>query len=252
MQTGNYTGTNIILSICDGSATAAATGLYDGKPLTTHSSDFDDIKKQYPRPAWVKNVSVTQNGNLFSTAGVSNATEGSLTVINEIFGRETMQKVLNDIHYPHPEIKKDHESLVVNKAAIITGISKILFRKNYKIGVLLKDNINEFELAGLIDTYTRTAPASIESFITRGNFILSKYGLTIYPTGEFADQSFDEVHVLMPESFTSMDQTLLKGSRLIKYDQKQFQYPIDIYLNRISDQYGVKFQNVVKLMLDYN
>jgi putative intracellular protease/amidase len=44
----HYTGTNIILSICDGSATAAATGLYDGKALTTHSSDFEGIKKQYP------------------------------------------------------------------------------------------------------------------------------------------------------------------------------------------------------------
>jgi hypothetical protein len=61
--------------------------------------------------------------------------------------------------------------MVVKKGAIISGISKVLFRKNYKIGVLLKDNINEFELASLLDTYTYTAPASIESFINRGNFI---------------------------------------------------------------------------------
>src|SRR6476646_3690808 len=40
----HYTGTNIILSICDGSATAAATGLYDGKLLTTHATDFKTLQ----------------------------------------------------------------------------------------------------------------------------------------------------------------------------------------------------------------
>lgn len=78
-----------------------------------------------------------------------------------------------------------------------------------------------------------SAPSSIESFTTRGNFITSKYGLTIYPTCDFANQSFDEVHVLMPKSFASMDQALLEGSRIIRYDHKQFQYPIDGCLNRI-------------------
>lgn len=248
----HYTRTNIILSICDGSATAAATGLFDGKALTTHSSDFDGIKKQYPQPAWVKNVCVTQSGNLFSTAGVANATEGSLTVINEVFGIETMQKVLNDIHYPQPEIKKDHESLVVNKPAIITGLSKVLFRKNYKIGVLLNDGINEFELAGLLDTYARTIPASIESFVTTGYSIKSKYGLTIYPTGDFTNHSFDEVHVLMPDFFANTDQVLLESAEIIQYDHQQPQYPIDKYLARISTQYGKKFEHLVRLMLDYN
>jgi putative intracellular protease/amidase len=248
----HYTGTNIILSVCDGSATAAATGLYDGKALTTHSSDFERIKKHYPAPAWVKNVCVTQSGNLFSTAGVSNATEGSLTVINEIFGRETMQKVLNDIHYPHPEIITDHESLVVDEAAIFTGLSKVLFRKNYKIGVLLKDNINEIELAGLLDTYARTVPASIESFVTRGYSIKSKYGLTIFPTGVFTSQSFDEVHVLMPDSSGHTEQILWESSQVVNYDHHQRQYAIDKYLARISTQYGSKFQHLVKLMLDYN
>ncbi len=249
---GHYTGANIILSICDGSATAAATGLYDGKLLTTHSSDLAGIKNQYTKPAWVKNVSITQDGNLFSTAGVSNATEGSLTVIGQVFGRETMQKVLNVIRYPHPEIKKTHESLVVDRSAIITGVSKVLFRKNFKIGVLLKDNMNEIELAGLLDTYTRTIPSSIESFITNGNFITSKYGLTIYPTCNIANKKFDEVHILMPGSFTRPDQSLMKDTRIIRYDNEKHQYIIDRCLERISNQYGGKFQHLVKLMLDYN
>src|SRR4051812_9457000 len=45
-----YTGSNIILSVCDGSATAAATGIYDGRPLTTHASDYNTLQKQFPKP----------------------------------------------------------------------------------------------------------------------------------------------------------------------------------------------------------
>jgi transcriptional regulator GlxA family with amidase domain len=89
--TAHYTGLNRILSVCDGSATVAATGIYDGKPLTTHSSDYAPIKKQYGKPAWMQGVRVTQSGNLYSTAGVANATEGSLTVIRDMFGESVMQ-----------------------------------------------------------------------------------------------------------------------------------------------------------------
>src|SRR3954471_4624608 len=39
----HYKDSTIILSICDGSATAAATGIYDGRPLTTHASDYNTL-----------------------------------------------------------------------------------------------------------------------------------------------------------------------------------------------------------------
>ena len=117
---------------------------------------------------------------------------------------------------------------------------------------MLQDGINEFELAGLIDTYTRTLPASIETFVNNSSSVISKYGLVIYPTGNFHDKNFDEVHVLMPELITGADEKLFQTSTLVKYDQRQPGYPFDIYLSRIADQYGLKIKNGVKLMLDYN
>jgi hypothetical protein len=96
----HYSTSTKILSVCDGAVTAAATGIYDGKWLTTHASDYPSVKTPYGKPLWIQNTSVTQNGNLFSTTGVSNATEGSLTVINELFGRETMQDVAADVFRP--------------------------------------------------------------------------------------------------------------------------------------------------------
>lgn len=110
----HYTETTRIFSICDGAATAAATGLYDGKPLTCHASDFAILTPHFKKPIWIQQVSVTHSGNLYSTAGVSNAVEGSLMVINDLFGRETMKDVMANIHYKYPEIKLNHESIAVD------------------------------------------------------------------------------------------------------------------------------------------
>jgi putative intracellular protease/amidase len=241
----------IVLSICDGSATAAATGFYDGKPLTTHATDFKTLQKLFPKPLWVKNTSVTESGNLYSTAGVSNAVEGSLTVIKRLFGEETMQTVLHNIRYPHSAIQTSHQSLPVGTGDIITIVSKVIFRKNYKIGVLLKDHVNEFELAGLLDTYVRTFPSSINTFSLNGTKITSKYGLTLYPTGDINADRVNELHLLNSGS-TPSDQKLLGNPKVISYDTFSNKYPIDAYLERIALLYGDNFKNCVKLTLDYN
>ena len=239
----------IVLSICDGSATAAATGLYDGKPITTHASDFKTLKKQFPNPHWVKDISVTESGNLYSTAGVSNAVEGSLTVIKRLFGEENMQKVLHNIKYPHADIQINHKSEIVGTNAIFTIVSKVIFKKNYKIGVQLDDNINEFELASLLDTYTRTFPSSLNTFSLNNKKITSKFGLTMYPTG-IQSGKVNELHLLDPGNHS--DQKIVANARLIKYDSSTNKYPIDICLERISQLYGDHFKSCVKLTLDYN
>ena len=103
-----------MLAVCDGASTAAATGLYDGKYLTCHASDFVDVKSHFKKPNWIQNVNVTKSGNLFSTSGVSNAVEGSLTIINEMFGEETTWAVISDIHYPEPGIRTIHQSTPID------------------------------------------------------------------------------------------------------------------------------------------
>ena len=247
-----YTGNNIILSICDGSATAAATGIYNGKPITTHASDFKTLEKQFPKANWIKDISVTESGNLYSTAGVSNAVEGSLVVIKRVFGEQTMQTVLHEVSYPYADIQVAHQSRVVSKGSIIKIASKMLFKKNYKIGVLLTDSLNEFELASVLDTYVRSFPKSINSFSIAGKNISSKYGLTLYPTGDLKEDQVNEVHILNPKAFKNSEHNLFTGASVITYSTGQKLYPIEICLTRIKTLYGTNFKNCVKLMLDYN
>jgi len=241
-----------MLSICDGSATAAATGLYDGKPITAHASDYNSIKSHFSKPLWVKDRSVVNSGNLFSTAGVSNATDGSLIVINKLFGPATMKKVIDNIDYPYQFPKGEHHSNIVGFGAKVSIGKKIFFRKNKKIGILLQDGLNEFQFAGVMDTYNRTFPQLIESISNNNLPVKTKYGLTLIPTAEHSSARLDELHIIDPLSFSISDQSRFQAAELIKYDKRQKQYIIDECLNRIGAEYGENFKDIVKLTLDYN
>ncbi|WP_295720364.1 DJ-1/PfpI family protein [Mucilaginibacter sp.] len=244
----HFTPVTKILAVCDGASTAAATGLFDGKPITCHASDFNMLKSHFSKPQWIKQVNVAHSGNLYSTAGVSNAVEGSLTVINDLFGSKMMQVVAADIHYPHPEILTAHQSDAIKFGNVLTIAHKVILKQNRNLGLLLQDGMNEFELVSILDTYGRTFPKSFKCFTLTDTTLQTRYGLTLVHTGGNDSKKVDEMHVLMPGNNASIT-ALYKD--IIRYDMKK-QYPINVCLARIGDLYGDKFKAVVKLMLDYN
>lgn len=247
----HYHDTTIMLSVCDGALTAAATGIYDGKPLTAHASDFNAIRKQYDKPLWVNNIRGTHSGNLYSTAGVSNATDGALSIIDTLFGRQTMLRVSQLIHHAPPAEQMAHKSIPISFSNKITIGRKVLFGKNRQVGVLLQDGANELELAAILDTYNRTFPKSLESVALKSS-ITTAYGLTLLPTTSLDKFHPDELHVLNPDKLPSKITSLVDRSVVVSYDRQQPLYIIDACLDRINRQYGYSYTDVVKRLLDYN
>ena len=76
--------------------------------------------------------------------------------------------------------------------------------------------------------------------------------LTLMATGDKNKNDVDELHVLMPETFSQNDEAFFRNAQYIMYGREQKQYIIDVCLKRISQQYGSNFENVTKLLLDYN
>ncbi len=242
----------LFLSICDGAWTAAASGVYDGVQLTSHATGHDKLRKKFARPIWIQNTSVTESGNLYSTGGVSNATDGSLKVIQRLFGRETMLEVLRKVNYPHKDIRQDHISNALTGAAKLSVLNKVLFKENNTVGILLQNGMNEMELAALFDINARTLPASILAIVTEGNSITTKYGLTILSTDKIDPGKIDELHVLKQNDACSKQAAQFKNADVIYYDNQPGSYIIDICLKRIKEEYGKAFSNFVRLTLDYN
>jgi len=124
-------------------------------------------------------------------------------------------------------------------------------KKNKNVGVLLQDSISEFELAGIFDSYNRTLPSSIKAFVTDRTTVTTKYGLTLIPTGDVKLSRIDELHVMKPETLSKRDSLQLKNPEIVAY-HSDGTYIINECLERISKQYGDRFQNLVKQALDYN
>ena len=248
----HFSPTTRILTICDGASTGAATGLYDGKSITCHASDIEVIKPHFNKPKWVQQVTVAKAGNLFSTAGVSNAVEGSLTVINEIYGAETTEKVAADVNYPHEGIRLSHKSIALTGGNKFEVIKKIFLKRNRDIAVLLQNGMSEFAMASMIDTYGRTFPASFKTYILNDTTIRTRYGLSLIHTGNNSIKGLDEVHVMMPETFSEANKSFFKKAKIISYENLQHQYLFDVYFKRIGEQYGHQFEKFVKISLDYN
>lgn len=245
----HFTPMTKLMAVCDGAATAAATGLFDGRPITCHASDLAGLKTLFNKPVWIKDVNVAHSGNLYSTAGVSNAVEGSLMVINGLFGSQTMQAVATAIHYSHVALTNTHQSKSLKFGDMLTIAGKVVTRKSRRLGLVLQDGVSELDMVSVLDTYGRSFPKSIQCITPADSIIHTRYGVTVICTGDKTAAKLDELHVLLPcnEGFIN---SRYPNIPVIHYADGQ--YLIDACLARIKQQYGQKFQTVVKLMLDYN
>lgn len=247
----HFTESTKILSICDGAATAAATGLYDGKTITCHATDYDCIRQYWDKPVWTQNVSVTKSDNLYSTAGVANAVDGSLLVIEDLLGTQSRVKASQAVNYPHEKVMIEHNSQALTFGNKMSIVKKMVLSKKKKLGLLLHEGLDELKFASIVDTYGRTYPKEFKTFSLQDSVITSKYGLTLIHAGDNTiNPKMDEVHVIMPELLSKKDEAYFQGFELVK--QNNGQYAIDQCISRIEQQFGKHYANIVKLTLDYN
>ena len=75
-------------------------------------------------------------------------------------------------------------------------------------------------MATILDTYSRTFPASFKTYILHNSTIKTKYGLHIIYTGNNEVKGLDELHLTMPESFSTEDSKLFRNTIIVRYDRK--------------------------------
>ncbi|MFN8274759.1 MAG: DJ-1/PfpI family protein [Flavobacteriaceae bacterium] len=246
----NYRIKTSIISICDGATTAAATGLYDGKKITAHATDYACVKKHWDKPVWVQDVTVAKSERTYSTAGVANAVEGALLVIEDLIGKEARAKAAQAVNYPHKQIRLEHKSIPLSLGNKLSILRRMIFHQK-KLGLLLHDGLNELKFASIVDTYGRTYPKEFKTFTLQNSVVKTQYGLTFIHVGNnLINPKMDEVHVIMPELLTQSDQQYFRGFEMVC--QNSSGYPIDQCIERISKQFGAHYAQVVKLTLDYN
>ncbi len=76
------------LSVCTGSALLAKAGVIDGKHATTNKSAFSWVETQGPEVLWEKQARWVEDGNIFTSSGISAGMDMALAAIARMHGQE--------------------------------------------------------------------------------------------------------------------------------------------------------------------
>ena len=79
-------GARYITSVCTGSALLAAAGILDGIRATSNKISFDWAASQGPEVHWVREARWVEDGNIFTSSGVSAGMDMALAVVDKVLG----------------------------------------------------------------------------------------------------------------------------------------------------------------------
>lgn len=83
----------VVMSVCSGSGILAHAGLLDGRKATSNKLFFGAITGSSTAVDWQKDARWVEDGNIFTSSGVSAGTDMSLGVIAKLYGAERAQRI---------------------------------------------------------------------------------------------------------------------------------------------------------------
>lgn len=91
-----------ILTVCTGSILFSKTGLLDGKKATTNKRVFQ-WTHQFPEVDWVKSARWINDGNIYTSSGVSAGIDMTLGFVSDLLGYEVAKRQSVEIEYDWKE-----------------------------------------------------------------------------------------------------------------------------------------------------
>jgi transcriptional regulator GlxA family with amidase domain len=92
-----------LTSVCTGSLILGKVGLLDGLRATTHWATLDFMQEQFPRIDVDKTSHVVEQGNVFTSAGISAGIDMALKVVARHCGEPVARETARYMEYPYPE-----------------------------------------------------------------------------------------------------------------------------------------------------
>jgi transcriptional regulator GlxA family with amidase domain len=94
-----------VASICTGSALLAKTGVLDGKRATSNKLAFDWVTSQGPNVIWIREARWVEDGNIYTSSGVSAGMDMTLGLIQRLFDRSMSLQIARWAEYSWHEDK---------------------------------------------------------------------------------------------------------------------------------------------------
>ncbi|KUJ24687.1 class I glutamine amidotransferase-like protein [Mollisia scopiformis] len=97
-----------LITVCTGAGLAARAGVLDGKHATTNKKAWVSTTAWGPKVRWVAQARWVQDGNVFTSSGVSAGIDVTMAFIDTVYGNTTATSVANYMEYErHPNSTDD-------------------------------------------------------------------------------------------------------------------------------------------------
>lgn len=92
-----------LTSVCTGAMLLGQAALLDGRRATTHWRSLDWMRQSFPRVTVEKESHVVEDGNLFTSAGISAGIDMALRVVARYCGESVGRATARHMEYPFPD-----------------------------------------------------------------------------------------------------------------------------------------------------
>jgi transcriptional regulator GlxA family with amidase domain len=93
----------ILAGVCTGSVLLGKAGLLHGRRATTHWKALDWMRELLPDTLVEEKLHVVEDGNVFTSAGISAGIDLSLLIVARCLGESIARATAERMEYPYPE-----------------------------------------------------------------------------------------------------------------------------------------------------
>ena len=222
----------IIIGICAGAKVVGDAGLLDGKRATTHWYSVKEMREKHPTMRYVEDRRLVVDGGVATTTGITASMPMSLTLIEAIAGRDKARAVGRDIGLADWDTRHESDEFRFTRPFALTAIGNTAaFWSHERLGIELKEGVDEVSLALVTDAWSRTYRSQAVTFASAAGALQSRNGIRILP---------DEVATNWPAA-----------RQLPPVESRKPAEALDNALNGITARYGTRTTDFVAMQLEY-
>jgi len=222
----------IIVGICAGAKVVGDAGLLHGKRATTHWYSVKELREKHPTMRYIEDRRLVVDDGVATTTGISASMPMSLTLIEAIAGRDKARAVGRDIGLADWDARHESDAFKFTRPFALTAIrNTAAFWAHERLGIELKEGVDEVSLALVADAWSRTYRSQAVTFASTAGTQQSRNGIRILP---------DEVATSWPSE-----------RRLPEIDDAKPAQALDDTLRAITTRYDARTTDFVAMQLEY-
>jgi putative intracellular protease/amidase len=222
----------IIIGVCVGAKVVGEAGLLHGKRATTHWYSVKELRGKHPTMRYVEDRRLVVDDGVATTTGITAAMPLSLTLVEAIAGRDKARAVGREIGLADWDARHESDEFRFTRPFALTAIGNTAaFWAHERLGIELKEGVDEVSLALVTDAWSRTYRSQAVTFARTAGVLQSRSGIRILP---------DEVAASWPAE-----------SLLPSVGDRKPAEALDDVLQGIAARYGTRTTDFVAMQLEY-